>query len=167
MLLISARWANKNAQLALGMAYLNGVGFKQDRPLGLAWLSLACECHVAVYQGICDAAKQGASASERHLAAQQLAQLQSRYSDAAVADRAYRQYRTASAAMLCNPVYGGPCLAGLDLIVAANSSTDPDGCVIGTQMKHSRDFAALRDDYFAGWIGVVEVGAPAAFPIQP
>ncbi len=54
MLLIAARWADKNAQLALGAAYLQGVGFRQDRSLGLAWLMLACERHVAPYQALCD-----------------------------------------------------------------------------------------------------------------
>lgn len=61
MLLIAARWSDKNAQLALGAAYLQGVGFRQDRPLGLAWLMLACERHVAPYQVLCDESLHAAS----------------------------------------------------------------------------------------------------------
>lgn len=164
MLLIAARWSDKNAQLALGAAYLQGVGFRQDRPLGLAWLMLACERHVAPYQVLCDESLHAASSAELRLARTQLALLRPRYGDDAVAARAYRRYQTEAASMAGNPAYGGACIAGLDLIVPGNPAGDPpgdpDGCGIGSQMRTAAAVDQLRQDYFAGWKGAVRVGSP-------
>jgi hypothetical protein len=51
MLKEAAYWANKDAQHALGLAYINGdiPGFPANRPLGIAWLALAAERKNANY----------------------------------------------------------------------------------------------------------------------
>ncbi|WDS35955.1 hypothetical protein [Pseudoxanthomonas sp.] len=168
MLLQAARWADKNAQLALGVAYFTGAGLEHDRPLGLAWLALACERGNAVLQPTCDQYRTQATPQEQQAAQVRLARLSPVYADRVAAPRADRRYQKEAALMRGNPAYGGACIAGIDLIVQANFNSDPptdaDGCGLGSQMRTARILDVLHDDYFEGWNGKVQVGAPQSHP---
>ena len=97
MLKESAYWANKDAQYVLGLAYFNGdmEDVPQNRPLGLAWLSLAAERKKPQYQLAYEEARAKATPEEISQALALSQQMQTKYGDSVAAPRAIRRFNHA------------------------------------------------------------------------
>ena len=97
----AASWGSKRAQYALGVAYFNGDQLPKNRPLGLAWLTLAAERKTAVYAATQRSAIEHSTEAERQLGWQEMQKLKVKYADAVALERAktrlHRELRHLSA----------------------------------------------------------------------
>ena len=94
MLKEAAYWANKDAQHALGLAYVNGdiAGIAADRPLGIAWLALAAERKNSDFVRDYTTAVLGSSRSDVSEASKIYLKLRKTYGDGVAGDRATRRF---------------------------------------------------------------------------
>lgn len=94
MLKEAAYWANKDAQHALGLAYINGdvPGLPADRPLGIAWLALAAERKNADYVRDYSAAVLRSSPGDLSSASKMYVALRGTYGDRVAGKRATRRF---------------------------------------------------------------------------
>lgn len=94
MLKEAAYWANKDAQHALGLAYVNGdiAGIAADRPLGIAWLALAAERKNSDFVRDYTTAVLGSSRSDVSQASKIYLKLRKTYGDGVAGDRATRRF---------------------------------------------------------------------------
>ncbi|HEY4145001.1 SEL1-like repeat protein [Pinirhizobacter sp.] len=97
----AASWGSKRAQYALGVAYFNGDQLPKNRPLGLAWLTLAAERKTPVYAATQRSAIEHATEAERQQGWQEMQKLKVKYADAVALKRAktrlHRELRHLSA----------------------------------------------------------------------
>ncbi|MBE1160201.1 hypothetical protein [Dyella acidiphila] len=86
----SAYWANKDAQYTLGLAYFNGdmQDVPQNRPLGLAWLSLSAERKNQQYQLAYASARAKVTPQELQQAVKLFRQMRLKYGDHVAVRRA-------------------------------------------------------------------------------
>lgn len=146
------------------MAYFNGDGLPMDRPLGLAWLTLASERDTPAALGLAGSAWGLSSPQERERAARLLDGLRSQYVDSVAASRAERRFERTLRTLQSNPVYGrGQCLPGAGLPPAAAADQAADGAGSCSMQADERYLASLRDRYehqVAGWKQRIEMGTP-------
>lgn len=90
----AAYWANKDAQYTLGLTYFNGdmPDVPQNRPLGLAWLSLAAERKNQQYQLAYASARAKATPQEYQQALKLWRQMRLKYADKVAAKRAILRF---------------------------------------------------------------------------
>jgi Sel1 repeat-containing protein len=84
----AASWGSKRAQFALGVAYFNGDQLPKNRPLGLAWLTLAAERKTPIYAATQRSAIEHATEAERQQGWQEMQVLKAKYADAVALERA-------------------------------------------------------------------------------
>jgi hypothetical protein len=152
----AASWASKPAQYVLGVMALNGDQQPANRPLALAWLSLAAERPNSSFKADYQAAYDSASAADRKAAEELLAKMKPLYADASAAPRAEKRYAQGMA-MLARLDAGGStyCMAGIaaqDESAASASQSCPQIQVVAAGV----DRAAVA--VFDGWSGHVSVG---------
>jgi len=87
----AASWGSKRAQYALGVAYFNGDQLPKNRPLGLAWLTLAAERKTAIYAATQHSAIEQSTEAERQQGWQEMQKLKVKYSDAVALERAKKR----------------------------------------------------------------------------
>jgi len=152
---IAASWASKPAQYVLGVMALHGDQQPVNRPLALAWLTLASERHNADFQKARDAAWNSASEAERQASQQELEKLRPVYADATAAPRAEQRY-TDGMAMLNRLSNQGAkyCMAGMN--DPSKPPADPMSCPPVQMVMKTVDAAAIN--VFDGWAGHVTVG---------
>jgi len=152
----AASWASKPAQYVLGVMALNGDQQPKNRPLALAWLSLAAERPNSSFKADYQAAYDSATAADRQAAEDLLTKMKPVYADATAAPRAEQRYAQGMA-MLARLDSGAStyCMAGIamqaDSAAAASQSCPPIQVVVA---GIDRTAAALFD----GWAGHVVVG---------
>jgi hypothetical protein len=89
----AAYWANKDAQHALGLMYINGdVDVDENVPLGVAWLALAAERKNPQYQLDYAAMRARITPQEDQQAARLFQQLRRKYGDNVAEKRAIRRF---------------------------------------------------------------------------
>jgi hypothetical protein len=89
----AAYWANKDAQHALGLMYINGdVDVEQNIPLGVAWLALAAERKNQQYQLDYAAMRARITPQEDQQATKLWQQLRRKYGDNVAEKRAIRRF---------------------------------------------------------------------------
>lgn len=97
----AASWGSKRAQYALGVAYFNGDQLPKNRPLGLAWLTLAAERKTPIYAATQRSAIEHSTEAERQQGWQEMQKLKVKYADAVALERAktrlHRELRHLSA----------------------------------------------------------------------
>lgn len=153
---LAAGWGSKSAQNVLGVAYFNGEGLAQDRPLGLAWLALAAERNSPRRQALYASALRKVSADERVQAERLFQDMQGTYADSIAAAQAELHYRRQLHQFRSNPVYGnGTCVEGANYFANAGTAEDgtskPSSCSF---MSEERVVASLEAQYvyfFDGW----------------
>jgi TPR repeat protein len=150
----AASWASKPAQYVLGVMALNGDHQPTNRPLALAWLSLAAERANSRFKQAYDEAYAASTPDERQ-ASQRLLASMTTYADATAAVRAEHRYRDGMAVIqrLNNSGYQY-CIEGLSTV--SNPITDPSTCPQVQQVVQAMDAAAVK--VFDGWAGHVTVG---------
>lgn len=171
MFKIAAAWGSKQAQFVLGLGYFKGDTGARNRPLGLAWLTLAAERRTPLFVALQRSAWAHASAGEQARAQQLLAAMKPRYADAHAAHRAYRRYQEFRRQLAAAEPYGGQfCIAGLTSLSVATvgAETLSPGACAGQQSASAvaRQVDGYAQVLFDGWQGRVTVGgiepAPAA-----
>lgn len=168
MLELSAGWGSKPAQQLLGLIHFNGENAKQDRPLGVAWLSLAAERGDPWRKGLLQSALQKISPEEKREAEQIRQVLWVRYADEVAAKRADVRFQREMNRFRSNSVYGtGTCLAGtLSGQLAIHGALSPgsagSGCSLMSEDRMAQALEVRRDHLLRGWKGKVEVG-----PLEP
>lgn len=151
----AASWASKPAQYVLGVMALNGDHQPVNRPLGLAWLTLASERAGSSFQQARDNAWKNATEAERKAAEQELAALRPVYADATAAPRAERRYADGMAMLTRLSNQGAKyCMAGMN--DPSRPPADPTGCPPVQTVMKMVDAAAVN--VFDGWSGHVTVG---------
>lgn len=94
----AAYWANKDAQHALGLMYINGdIDVEQNIPLGVAWLALAAERKNSQYQLEYAAMRARITPQEDQQATKLWRQLRRKYGDDVAEKRAIRRFNQAVA----------------------------------------------------------------------
>jgi len=88
----AAAWGHKNAQYLLGLMHFQGDGTPVDRPLGLAWLTLAAERDDPSMNAALAFAQRHVSRVERERAERLLATMRLTYADAVTVERAATRY---------------------------------------------------------------------------
>ena len=91
---VSARWAMKDAQYNLGLAYFKGNGVPADRPRGLAWLALAAERKNPAVQASLATAWDSATEAEHQQANAIWCDLKKQYGDEVALPRAQKRFDT-------------------------------------------------------------------------
>ena len=167
----AASWASKPAQFVLGIMALNGDHQPVNRPLALAWLTLAAERPQSTFKGAYASAYAGATPAERQAAEKLLMNMRPTYADASAAVRAEKRYAQGMATLeRLNAGNGHYCMEGITT-PADPSGGDPTQCPPVPAMTKALDQAAAK--VFDGWAGHVTVGplqqvsAPAAAPHNP
>lgn len=155
----AASWASKPAEYVLGVMALNGDHQAVNRPLALAWLTLAAERHTARFTEAADALREHLSARDRREADSLLHELQPVYADATAARRAEARYRDGMQ-MLRSPSTGSNyCMAGMaDISDLAGGTMSPEQamhCPPTVIIVQQIDKKAA--DVFEGWRGHVTV----------
>lgn len=159
MLKLSASWGDKRAQYALGVMYFNGDHVAADRPLGLAWLTLAAERRDPTYEAVRISAHGKANETERQHTERLLDAMRPVYTDDVAAKRAQHRFDRAMNELASNGAYPSKvCIAGI-----TGGMLDPSSDSIGAGCSDV-SFAVTRlntvgDAYFEGWQGHVTVGA--------
>lgn len=151
----AASWASKPAQYVLGVMALNGDHQPVNRPLALAWLTLASERPNSDYRKAYESLYKSASADERKAAEQLLATMRKTYADSTAAVRAEQRY-TAGMAELTRLSNSGAryCMAGSGTLARPN--VDPTVCPTAQSVVKVVDTMAAS--VFDGWVGHVHVG---------
>ena len=88
----AAAWGHKKAQYLLGLMHFQGDGTQVDRPLGLAWLTLAAERDDRDMDAALAFARRHVSTAEHAQAEQLLATMRLTYADAVTVERAAIRY---------------------------------------------------------------------------
>lgn len=88
MMEVAAGWGSKRAQFGLGIFYFNGKDVAANRPLGLAWLTLAAERKEPYYLSVLASAQSKATPDERAQAETLLARMRPVYADDVALTRA-------------------------------------------------------------------------------
>lgn len=154
LLKLAAGWGSKEAQYALGMIFFRGDQVNRDRARGIAWLRLAAERHDPGIERVARSMMALANDEERQRADRMFRQMLETYGDRVAATRAwkrfkrwkaYQQHEEMSIVPACT-THGG-----------ASQETIGVGCSTVDSRYKSR-LESLRDTYFEGWRGVVEVG---------
>lgn len=162
---LAAGWGNKSAQAALGVAYFNGDGAREDRALGLAWLALASERQDPQWTGMYLGAMAKASDADKAQAARLYQQMRGKYADEVAAARADKRYTRTMAALAGNPAYSvGACLSEDN--ASPIGLTGPDALININRCSMSQEAAGSLKNlemyasvYFAGWKNHVDVGS--------
>jgi hypothetical protein len=151
----AASWASKPAQYVLGVMALHGDHQPKNRPLALAWLSLAAERPNSRFKLPYDEAYAASTSDERAAAQRLVASMNGTYADATAAVRAEQRYRDGMAVIqrLNNSGYQY-CMEGMSTL--SNPITDPSKCPQVEQVSQPVDAAAIN--VFDGWAGHVTVG---------
>lgn len=156
MLQLSAAWGNKRAQHVLGLMYFKGDHVAIDRPLGLAWLTLAAERRDPAYEAVLASALGKSTPAERRRSAVLLSTMRPVYTDAVAARRAQLRFERAMHALEAfGPYPTTMCIAGF-----TGGAIDPTGA---NTMCPSISMTVARlqqvgNAYFDGWEGRVTVG---------
>lgn len=168
----AASWASKPAQFVLGIMALNGDHQPVNRPLALAWLSLAAERPQSTFKAADTSAQAGATPAERQAAEKLLAQMRPTYADATAAVRAEKRYAQGMATLeRLSAGNGHYCMEGITTPADPSTADDPTQCPPVPAMAKVLDQAAAK--VFDGWAGHVtvgplqQVGTPAAAPHNP
>jgi hypothetical protein len=151
----AAGWASKPAQYVLGVMALNGDHQPVNRPLALAWMTLASERTNSNFKAAHDALFAKATAEERKAAEQLLLTMHPVYADATAAARAEKRYAKGMATLSRTDAGDGNyCMEGMATLArpAGDSSTCPP---IQTVVKQLDRTAVI---VFDGWSGHVSVG---------
>ncbi|WP_143525791.1 hypothetical protein [Rhodanobacter sp. C05] len=165
----AASWGSKPAQYVLGIMALDGDHQPVNRPLALAWLTLAAERPQSSFKQVYQSAYTSATAGERQAAESLLAKLRPTYADATAAVRAEKRYAQGMAQLArMNAGESNYCMEG---IMPIDSAPDPQQCLPMQTMVNAIDKQAAI--VFDGWSGHVSVGAlqqvttPATNPPHP
>lgn len=166
----AARWGSKPAEFVLGIMALYGDHEPVDRPLALAWLSLAAERHTPRFERPYRELESALSPAERQAAAVDLARLGPRYRDAIAMPRAEQRYRDGMRALHEHRMAQTTCLEGMsDLSDLAGGSGDASPAMAQSLAAHCPSPAALEDavnqvagNVFEDWGGHVSIG-----PLEP
>ena len=155
----AASWASKPAEYVLGVMALNGDHQPVDRPLALAWLTLAAERHTARFAEAADALRGHLSPRDRRESDILLHGLEPEYADATAAKRAEARYRDGMQ-MLRSPSTGSNyCMAGMaDISDLGGGTMSPEQamhCPPTVIVVQQIDKKAA--DVFEGWRGHVTV----------
>jgi TPR repeat protein len=149
MLKEASYWANKAAQHALGLAYVNGdiPGVAADRPLGIAWLALAAERRNSDYLRDYSAAVLGSSASDVSAASRIYLKLRKTYGDRVAGDRATRRF-----VREVEPLDGAAAVGG-NMVYIDGLTPLPKGAFAMSRKIHKE-----AEKFFEGLQGTVSVG---------
>jgi hypothetical protein len=165
----AASWASKPAQYVLGVMALNGDQQPIDRPLALAWFTLAAERHQADFEAAYKQLAASATPGEQAASETLLKELRLTYADDVAAPRAERRYKDGMRNITRGGYSGVHCLSGVGRAGGGSSddssvSNSSIACVEIKALVQTIDQAA--DKVFDGWSGHVTVGAlqPAAAP---
>jgi hypothetical protein len=155
----AASWASKPAQYVLGVMALNGDHQAVNRPLALAWMTLAAERPNSDFKQAYQALHDSATPAEQKAADKLLATMRPVYADATAAPRAEQRYAQGMAALnRKNSSATGYCIAGMNSL--AKTVIDPSQCPPIEATAKVIDRAAAT--VFDGWAGHVTVE-----PLQP
>ncbi len=154
LLKLAAGWGSKEAQYALGMIFFRGDQVNRDRVRGIAWLRLAAERHDPETERVVRSMMALANDAERQRAECMYRQMLEKYADRVAATRAWKRFKRWKAyqrhgEMSIVPacvIHGG---ANMDTLGATCSAADS---------RYKSRLESLRDTYFKGWRGIVEVG---------
>lgn len=157
-LLLAAGWGSKPAQYSLGLAYFNGEGVAKDRPLGLAWLTLAAERDDPTFKAVLRAVYAAVSVDERNKAEVLYAKLREQYQDDVAAVRAKTRYDREIRVVAGNAAYSPRlCIAGLNSgALAGDVEAVSQSCPPATQAVETLN--KMSEHYFEGWQSRVDVG---------
>lgn len=164
----AAAWGSKPAQYVLGVMALNGDQQPVDRPLALAWLSLAAERQRADYGQAYQQLYAATSADEHRAAEALLDRMRPIYADATAATRAEARYHDGMKLLARLGNNSAYCLEGMfDAAALAGGPPPGEAPVIVTPACPSVQAVAATVDkqaasLFDGWQGHVTVG-----PLQP
>ncbi|GAB2547508.1 hypothetical protein GCM10027065_18820 [Rhodanobacter koreensis] len=154
----AASWASKQAQYVLGIMALNGDHQPVNRPLALAWLTLAAERPQSPFKAAYTSAYAGATPAERQAAEKLLADMRPTYADATAAVRAEKRYAQGMAMLeRLSSGNGHYCMEGITTPADPSVAGDPAQCPPIPAMTKALDTAAAN--VFDGWAGHVTVGA--------
>jgi hypothetical protein len=155
----AASWASKPAQYVLGVMALNGDHQALNRPLALAWMTLAAERPNSDFKQAYQSLHDSATPAEQKAAEKLLATMRPVYADATAAPRAEKRYAQGMSALnRKNSSATGYCIAGMTSL--AKTVIDPSQCppIEATAKVIDRAAASVFD----GWSGHVTVE-----PLQP
>lgn len=163
----AASWASKPAQYVLGVMALNGDQQPVDRPLALAWFTLAAERHTPRFQAPYDELKGQLTPAETAKADVYLASMRKTYADAVAAPRAERRYRDGTGRLVGSAAPSTYCMQGIrdfrdlagpgnGMAVGANSAVESP---CGTAESAVKYVDSKASDVFEDWNGHVTVGA--------
>ena len=165
----AASWASKPAQYVLGVMALNGDQQPIDRPLALAWFTLAAERHQADFESAYNQLSASATPDEKTASDKWLKELRLTYADDIAAPRAERRYKDGMRNITRGGYSGVACLSGVlpaggGPSAGSSVSNSSVACVEIKALVQTIDQAA--DKVFGGWSGHVTVGAlqPASAP---
>lgn len=155
----AASWASKPAEYVLGVMALNGDHQPVNRPLALAWLTLAAERHTARFAEAADELRKRLPPREVRESDTLRRGLEPVYADATAAPRAEARYRDGMR-MLRSPATGSNyCMAGMtdfrDLAGGTASSEQAMRCPPTVVVAQQIDQKAA--DVFEDWKGHVTV----------
>lgn len=154
----AASWASKQAQYVLGIMALNGDHQPVNRPLALAWLTLAAERPQSTFKAAYTSTYAGATQAERQAAEKLLVDMRPTYADATAAVRAEKRYAHGMAMLVrLSSGNGHYCMEGLTTPADPSAAGDPAQCPPIPAMTKALDQAAAN--VFDGWAGHVTVGA--------
>lgn len=160
----SASWASKPAQYVLGVMALNGDHQPVNRPLALAWLTLAAERHTERFNQAYVELRAHLSPRDRAESEKLLRGLQPTYADATAATRAEARYHDGMRMLRSKGLGSNYCMQGMfDAAQLAGSTIGPDqamACPQTSTLAVQIDKKAA--DVFEDWHGHVTVE-----PLQP
>jgi hypothetical protein len=151
----AAGWGSKPAQYVLGIMALDGDHQSVNRPLALAWMTLASERPNSNFKAPHDALFAATSVDERKAAERLLLAMRPIYADATAAVRGEKRYAQGMAALSrMDTGNGNYCMEGMATL--ARPAGDPATCPpVQTVVKQLDRTAAT---VFDGWSGHVSVG---------
>ncbi|RDS80738.1 hypothetical protein DWU98_12320 [Dyella monticola] len=151
----AASWASKPAQYVLGVMALNGDHQSRNRPLALAWLTLAAERSDSRFRAPYEQLYRASSHAERLAADALLEKMRPVYADVTAAARAEQRYEDGMK-WLARMNKGGStyCMEGMGTLAQPNSA--PSACPPLQQVSTTIDRRAPA--VFEGWAGHVTVG---------
>jgi hypothetical protein len=153
----AASWASKPAQYVLGVMALAGDHQPVNRPLGLAWLTLAAERSRSNFESAYKSAFAAATVGERRAAEELLKTMRPTYGDATAAPRAEERYAQGMAQLRRVESNGGNyCMEGVSTAAQSSMAPDPSQCPPIQVVVSAVDKAATN--LFDGWKGHVTVG---------
>lgn len=141
----AASWASKPAQYVLGIMALNGDHQPVNRPLALAWLTLAAERPQSTFKAAYTATYAGATPAERQAAEKLLADMRPTYADATAAVRAEKRYAQGMATLeRLSSGNGHYCMEGVTTPADPSVAEDPSQCPPIPAMTKALDQAAAN-----------------------